>query len=261
MTGPADGSLPPAGRVLAVVAHPDDETFGLGALLATYAEAGAAVAVLCLTRGEASALGSDLGDLATRRTHEFHAAAEMLGVARSWLRAYPDGGLAGQPLTDLDDEIRRVVDHWQPDVLVTFHPQGITGHPDHIRATAAAECVGAAAGLPVWAWYVPADVATTLNAELGSPFALVEPAPGDRRVPVCRTRQCAAFAHHQSQQGDVATVRRMITLLGDTEHLRPLTTAAHRNRPHQTDPAATDTVHRPDPRLSTPAEPGSDARP
>jgi LmbE family N-acetylglucosaminyl deacetylase len=81
--------LPPelaATSVLAVVAHPDDESFGLGAVLTAIAATGSQVRVLCLTRGEASTLrgGNDLGEL--RRTELTMAAQERVatpGVALS----------------------------------------------------------------------------------------------------------------------------------------------------------------------------------
>lgn len=62
--------LPAWDRVLAVVAHPDDESFGLGAILDAFAGAGAHVVVLCLTRGEASTIHGVSGDLAALRATE-----------------------------------------------------------------------------------------------------------------------------------------------------------------------------------------------
>src|SRR5664280_3759531 len=75
--------------VLAVVAHPDDESFGLGAVLAAFAAGGARVAVLCFTHGEASTLHGVAGDLHRLRAHELAAAAHVLGVATTVLRSYP----------------------------------------------------------------------------------------------------------------------------------------------------------------------------
>lgn len=57
------GALPAWPSVVAVVAHPDDESFGLGAILDSFARSGAAVSVLCLTHGEASTLHGVSGDL------------------------------------------------------------------------------------------------------------------------------------------------------------------------------------------------------
>ena len=218
--------LPAARRVLAVVAHPDDETFGLGGLLGTYADAGADVAVLCFTRGEASTLGVGRQDLSEQRSREFHRAARTLGVRQAWLRAYPDGHLVDEPLAVLGDEVRQVAAAFGPELLLAFHPAGITGHPDHVRATEAARHAAAHAGLPVLAWHVPATVAATLNTTFDAEFAIVDPVPGDLAVPVDRARQRAAFACHDSQHGDLPVVERMIELLGEAEHLRPLNTVS-----------------------------------
>ena len=76
----AQRQLPPWRSVLAVVGHPDDESFALGAVLAAFAEAGAQVSVLCLTRGEASTLHGVSGDLTELRADEFSAAAGPLGL-------------------------------------------------------------------------------------------------------------------------------------------------------------------------------------
>ena len=62
--------LPSATSVLAVCAHPDDESFGLGAALRGFADAGARTSVLCFTRGEASTLGEDLATLGEVRSDE-----------------------------------------------------------------------------------------------------------------------------------------------------------------------------------------------
>ena len=86
-------ALPAWTSVLAVVAHPDDESFGLGALLDAFTRVRAGVEVLCLTHGEASTLHGAPGDLASLRGAELAAAAEVLGVTRDMLKDHPDGDL------------------------------------------------------------------------------------------------------------------------------------------------------------------------
>src|SRR5450756_2504458 len=90
-------ALPVWASVLAVVAHPDDESFGLGAILDAFTRAGAGVEVLCLTHGEASTLHGAPGDLASLRGAELAAAADVLGVTRAMLKDHPDGDLSGLP--------------------------------------------------------------------------------------------------------------------------------------------------------------------
>jgi LmbE family N-acetylglucosaminyl deacetylase len=88
------GVLPAWRSVLAVVAHPDDESFGLGATVDAFTRTGATVEVLCLTLGEASTLHGASGDLASVRGAELVEAADLLGVTPARLRDDPDGALS-----------------------------------------------------------------------------------------------------------------------------------------------------------------------
>ena len=78
-SGVGSAVLPAWTSVLAVVAHPDDESFGLGAILDAFTSTASSVSVLCLTHGEASTLHDVPGDLAAVRDKEFAAAARILG--------------------------------------------------------------------------------------------------------------------------------------------------------------------------------------
>lgn len=82
--------LPAVGSVLAVCAHPDDESFGLGAVLSAFAERGVRTSVLCLTHGEASTLGADRCDLHVIRERELSSAAAALGVGGVRLLEFGD---------------------------------------------------------------------------------------------------------------------------------------------------------------------------
>lgn len=141
MTGPRTGGvgLPDdLRRVLAVVAHPDDESFGLGGLLALLSAHGVPTAVLCFTHGEASTLHAGPGDLRMLRADELACAARELGVERVELAAYPDGELASVPLSRLAARVGRLVTERRPSHLLVFDTTGVTGHRDHRRATEAA---------------------------------------------------------------------------------------------------------------------------
>jgi LmbE family N-acetylglucosaminyl deacetylase len=219
--------LPPWGRVLAVVAHPDDESFGLGAVLATFVAAGSEVSVLCLTRGEASTLHGVSGDLAEIRSEELTQAARTMGIANVRLRDYPDGQLPAVPLKTLVDEISSFVAGQQVNGILVFDPSGITGHPDHQRATEAALAYASASNLQVLGWTLPASVAQILNAESGANFGGHQPEAIDLVIPVDRVAQERAVACHPSQAVPGHILWRRLELLGPFEHLRWLHSASH----------------------------------
>jgi len=209
--------LPAWSSVLAVVAHPDDESFGLGAVLDAFVRAGSSVRVLSLTRGEASTVHEVVGDLATLRAAELRSAAEALGVTAAVLRDHPDGALAavGEPLVQ---EIRDELAGAPVEGLVVFDPSGVTGHEDHRAATRAALDAAESLGLPVLGWTLPARVAEQLNAELGTSFVGHEIV--DLVVPVDRERQRIASLAHASQAAPTSVLWRRLEVLGDVEHLR-----------------------------------------
>ena len=116
------------GNVLMVWAHPDDETYLVGGLSAALTDAGQRVVCLTATRGEA---GGSAADLAEIRTAELDVALAMLGVDEHRWLDYPDGGCAVVDDITAATRIRAVVDEVRPDTVVTFGPDGFTGHPDH----------------------------------------------------------------------------------------------------------------------------------
>jgi len=204
------------GPVLAVVAHPDDESFGLGAVLAGLAAAGAEVRVLCLTHGEASTLGAR-ADLADVRRAELAAAAARLGVRDVVLEGLADGSLADQPTDALDAVVEAALG--DAALVVTFEPNGVTGHPDHRAASAAARRVARARGRRVLEWGVSSDVALALRAELGVPFHALD-GPGTLDLVVDRSAQLAAVACHESQSRDNPVLDRRLALQGRRERVR-----------------------------------------
>ena len=129
-------------RLLVAVAHPDDETFGCGSLIAHAAHLGVRSVVVCATRGEAgsAAAGSGVTDdqLAQARETELLTAAGLLGVDEvvlfDWLDSGMDGdpvdrALVASPLDDVADAVGAVIDEFEPTVIVTL--DGSDGHRDH----------------------------------------------------------------------------------------------------------------------------------
>lgn len=130
-------------RVVGLFAHPDDDTYGVGGALARHAGSGVRVTVVLTTSGEAGQIADP--SLATRpslgpvREDEDRRSWAALGLEPDlrFLR-YPDGGVAGVPAEDLVAAYLDVLLEIQPDVVVTFGPDGVTGHPDHVAVGAAA---------------------------------------------------------------------------------------------------------------------------
>jgi LmbE family N-acetylglucosaminyl deacetylase len=213
--------LPPRARsALAVYAHPDDETFGLGAVLGALVDAGTAVGGLCFSRGEASTLGGRPNDLADVRAAELADAARVLGLRHCELLAYPDGRLAETPVAALAAHVVSVAQRQGAELLVVFDDGGVTGHPDHQHATRAALAAAADLDVGVLAWAVTERVAATLNAEHGTDFRGRSAAEIDLTIAVDRDRQRRAIACHPSQSTDNPVLRRRLQLTGPTEPLR-----------------------------------------
>ena len=122
------------GTVLMIWAHPDDETYLAGGLSAALTEAGHRVFCLTATRGEAgvaSVPAEHHERLAAIRTSELEEALRILGVEEHHWLDYPDGGCAAVDAEEAAARIAAVLDEVRPDTVVTFGPDGFTGHPDH----------------------------------------------------------------------------------------------------------------------------------
>lgn len=204
--------------LLAVVAHPDDESFGLGGVLAAFSATGRKVSLLCLTAGEGSTLGAS-AELAAIRAAELATAAEVLGLAGHWMEQLPDGGLDALGDGDLAARIRAGIEEADPDALIILDRSGVTGHPDHRAASTAALDVAAGHGLPVLEWGLPPEVCDALSAEFGVSLQALAGAEVIR-LRVDRTRHWRAIAAHASQDPGNPLLRRRLELLGATETLR-----------------------------------------
>jgi LmbE family N-acetylglucosaminyl deacetylase len=163
--------------LLAVLAHPDDETFGMGGTLALYARRGVAVHLVCATRGEAGEADPELmagfETVADLRVHELRCAAEILRLAEVHFLDYRDSGMPGSPdnerpealaaapVEEVAAKVAGYIRRIRPQVVVTFDPLGGYLHPDHVachQATVRAFELAAdesfdsdeVAGLPPW---------------------------------------------------------------------------------------------------------------
>ena len=133
--------------LLAVFAHPDDESIACGGLLAWCAHLGVDVSLLCMTRGEHGQ--GTAGGVRRTRGRELRAAARTLGIGAVTLLDHADGMLPWLAVDDLRPEIEGAIRELRPDVVITFDSDGLYWHPDHIAVheltTAAVLKLGAAA--------------------------------------------------------------------------------------------------------------------
>jgi LmbE family N-acetylglucosaminyl deacetylase len=147
-----------AGSVLAVFAHPDDESLLAGGALAAFAAAGRRVAIVSMTRGERGptelsglAGGPALGDV---REAELRAAARALGASAAECLDYPDGDLAGVDESQAAQALSRLLVRERPELVISFSEEGLYWHPDHLAVSrflnAALALLGRGGGAPAW---------------------------------------------------------------------------------------------------------------
>ena len=150
--------------LLVVMAHPDDETFGLGGTLALYAHRGVDVHLICATRGEVGTVAPEFMDnyesIADLRVDELLCASELLGLRDVQFLDYRDSGMQGtednehpRALAQADEVelVRSIVETMRrvkPQVVITFDPEGGYGHPDHVAMHQATVKAYEAAGDP-----------------------------------------------------------------------------------------------------------------
>lgn len=138
------------GRLLAIYAHPDDEAFGAAGTFATFTDRGGRVTLVCATRGEvgeisdpAFAMPETLGSV---REVELRGAMVHVGVTDIRFLGYRDSGMAGTAENQAPDNFINAGDadvvevlvaimrEVEPDIVLSFGPDGVYGHPDHIKA-------------------------------------------------------------------------------------------------------------------------------
>ena len=187
------GRLGFGARVLAVVAHPDDESFGLGAVLVAFSRLGSDTALLCFTHGEASTLHGVDGDLHRVRQRELNRAAATLGVGDVRLLDYPDGKLDVMSLDTLRTDVEAMIKRFHPDMLLVFDEGGITGHPDHTLRHGSGDCCRAWRSIRLSRGPSLEDVAAVLNLEFGTAFCGRTPTELDFRLPVDRAHATPGY--------------------------------------------------------------------
>lgn len=138
---PILSTMPQPLRLMAVLAHPDDESLGFGGTLAKYSAEGVETFLVTATSGDRGRLGDHRfgtaghpggKQIARIRETELREAAVILGVRDLSLLGYPDGHLDEVDPREIIRRIVALVRRVRPDVVITFAPDGGYGHPDHI---------------------------------------------------------------------------------------------------------------------------------
>ena len=122
------------GTILGVWAHPDDEAYLSGGLMALARDAGSRVVCVTATRGELGTPDPDAWPprrLAAERTGELARCLEILGVTEHHWLGYRDGECPEVNPSEAVARLSELIEEVRPDTVLTFGPDGITGHPDH----------------------------------------------------------------------------------------------------------------------------------
>ncbi|HYU41456.1 MAG TPA: PIG-L family deacetylase [Vicinamibacteria bacterium] len=231
---PAEGPR----TLLAVFAHPDDETL-VAPLLAAYARRGVRVQLAIVTDGEkgtqAHAAIPAGPELAKVRAEEARCSCRALGIAPPILLGFKDGELGKQsrppwvPLAEVQAELAKLLARARPDAVITFGPEGAYGHPDHrlVGAVVTQLVQAGADGAPARLFYPGLPKDRLPQREGGIPWSPTEPRFLTVRVPyetadLAASR--AALACHKSQfraEELEPLTQFMAQVLGGRVYLRP----------------------------------------
>lgn len=230
----------PISHLLAVFAHPDDEAFSSGGVFAALTDQGINITLVSSTRGEAGEIL--VPELATRETlgdvreAELRQAMAEVGVSDVRFLDYLDSGMIGTaeneaerafmlaPEADIIAKLLPIIDEVQADVVITFGPDGIYGHPDHLAIYRATTAAVLASGEPAALYYATSPRQGFV--ELGSrPDTLFSRYSSDElnqmgtpreeittfvNVRPWLTRKRAAMSAHRTQFGDGGPLSHMM---------------------------------------------------
>jgi len=221
-------SIMPTRRIMAVHAHPDDETITMGGTLARYAGAGVQITLVTATLGEeGEVIGQELQGLTAAnadqlggyRCAELRVACAALGITDhrmlGGLGTYRDSGMIGTPPAAHPRAFVRagtggpahqaavrslveIIEQTRPDVLLTYDADGGYGHPDHITTHQVAMAAGAARVSRIFAVVRTREVSLAALAELAVPAGYVRGTSGDLGYLASSGRIHAAVAGHSS---------------------------------------------------------------
>jgi N-acetylglucosamine malate deacetylase 2 len=146
--------------MLVILSHPDDESFPIGGTLAKYAAEGVEIKLVCATRGEAGIPEMQPEQAGQVREAELRQAARVLGVQEVQLLDYLDGTLDQADPEEIVEQLVQVIRQVRPQAVITFGPDGISGHPDHLAVHFAATAAFERAKVEARLYYIAPSEAT-----------------------------------------------------------------------------------------------------
>lgn len=208
--------------ILLVFAHPDDESFGVAGTVKKYTQQGVPIDLICATRGEKGSrldVPADI-DTGTAREAELRTAAAIMGIRDIYLLGYIDGELDKANINEIIGKIDDIMRHIQPEIVITFGPDGITGHSDHVAigkaATKAFERLSAKGIAPRKLYYVTiADSAVPNADDFGVTTRPDEEVAISTDISDYLDSKIQAIAAHRSQQD----AREFIEMLEESQEL------------------------------------------
>jgi LmbE family N-acetylglucosaminyl deacetylase len=186
----------PTGTILGVWAHPDDEAYLSAGLMAAAVRAGSRVVVVTATYGELGTADPQHWPphrLTPVRRREMAASLAALGVREHHWLGYPDGGCPDIDATRAVADLARIIDDVRPDTIVTFGPDGMTGHPDHRAVSAWTTAAWQAARPGSWLWY--ATLLPSFHERWGPTNDAIGLFPPDADPPCTDVAEAAAVVH------------------------------------------------------------------
>ena len=205
--------------ILLVFAHPDDESFGVSGTVMKYARQGVPTDLVCATRGEKGSrlnVPADI-DTGTAREAELRSAAAIIGIRDIYFLGYIDGELDKASAEEVINKVLEIMRLVQPEIVITFGPDGITGHTDHVAigkaAAKAFERLSAEGSGPRKLYYVTIPESAVPNSsELGIATRPDEQVTISIDITSYLDSKIQAIAAHASQQD----TREFIEMLKDS---------------------------------------------
>ncbi len=202
-------------RLLVLVAHPDDESFAAAGTIHKNREAGGKNAIICVTRGERGkshlARPHTSRELKAIRSKELEAAARFLKVMELRILDFPDGRVT-ENKNKIYERCLPLARCLKPDVILSFGPDGISGHLDHIAVGSVAKKIARDLKVPFIAFAAsPHLVKNFRSLEQRRKFGVysksVRHAAHDLKIAVNSKIKSKTLRFHRSQIGDVGQFR------------------------------------------------------